>query len=160
MYSNRYLNKRVTKYYLKIFLLYLYLFSSFSVHIFVEIWNVSNQLICSLEYNCFTVLCWFLLYNKVKPPYVYIYPLPPPNPRHPTHLSCHGAPAGASCATAGSHQLPVLPLVVCVCQSNLPISSTFLFPHCVHMFVHNCVSIPALQRGSSVSFFLDSTYMH
>ena len=37
MHSNRYLNKRVTKYYLKIFLLYLYLLSSFSVHIFVEI---------------------------------------------------------------------------------------------------------------------------
>ena len=27
-----------------------------------------------LEYNCFSMLCWFLLYNKVNQLYVYIYP--------------------------------------------------------------------------------------
>ena len=27
-----------------------------------------------LEYNCFTMLCYFLLYNKVNQLYVYIYP--------------------------------------------------------------------------------------
>ena len=27
-----------------------------------------------LEYNCFTMVCWFLLYNKVNQLYVYIYP--------------------------------------------------------------------------------------
>ena len=30
-----------------------------------------------LHYNCFTVLCYFLLYNNVNQSYVYIYPLPP-----------------------------------------------------------------------------------
>ena len=29
-----------------------------------------------LEYNCFTTLCWFLLYNKVHQLYVYAHPLP------------------------------------------------------------------------------------
>ena len=40
-----------------------------------------------LEYNCFTMLCYLLLYNKVNQLYVYIYPhmpsllhLPPPLP--------------------------------------------------------------------------------
>ena len=28
-----------------------------------------------LEYNCFTMVCYFLLYSKVNQPYVYIYPL-------------------------------------------------------------------------------------
>ena len=27
-----------------------------------------------LEYNCFTMLCYFLLYNKVNQLYIYIYP--------------------------------------------------------------------------------------
>ena len=48
---------------------------------------------CSLllEYNCFTMLCYFLLYNKVNQLYLYIYPLPfdPPIPHHPTLLSHH-----------------------------------------------------------------------
>ena len=29
-----------------------------------------------LEYSCFSMLCYFLLYNKVNHPHVYIYPLP------------------------------------------------------------------------------------
>ena len=32
-----------------------------------------------LEYNCFTMLCYFLLYNKVSQLYIYIYP----------HISSH-----------------------------------------------------------------------
>ena len=31
-------------------------------------------LTCLLEYNCFTMVCQFLLYNKVNQLYVYIYP--------------------------------------------------------------------------------------
>ena len=27
-----------------------------------------------LEYNCFTMVCYFLLYNKVNQLYIYIYP--------------------------------------------------------------------------------------
>ena len=53
-----------------------------------------------LEYNCFAILCWFLLYNEVDQLHVYIYPLllgppsqlPTPPPGH------HRAPSWASCA--------------------------------------------------------------
>ena len=44
-----------------------------------------------LEYSCFTVSCYFLLYNKVNHPYVYTYPLPrgppTPPPLHPSRSS-------------------------------------------------------------------------
>ena len=160
MHSNRYLNKRVTKYYLKIFLLYLYLLSSFSVHIFVEIWNVSNQLIFSIGIQ---LLYSVVLISAVQQSETAIClhispPSPQPASSHLSQLSqstawsflCYSGFPLATCFTLGSVYV----------NPNLPISSTFLFPHCVHMFVHNCVSIPALQWGSSVSFFLDSTYMH
>ena len=44
-----------------------------------------------LEYNCFTMVCWFLLYNKVNQLYIYICShispllhLPPSHPPYPT----------------------------------------------------------------------------
>ena len=49
-----------------------------------------------LEYKCFTMLCKFLLYNKVNQLYVYIYPLPlepPSHPPYPTPLDGHKAPS-------------------------------------------------------------------
>ena len=39
-------------------------------------------LVVLLEYNCFTILYYFLLYNEVNQLYVYIYPLPPGPPSH------------------------------------------------------------------------------
>ena len=39
-----------------------------------------------LEYSCFTMLCWFLLYSKVDKLYVYIYLL---FFGFPSHLGCH-----------------------------------------------------------------------
>ena len=49
-----------------------------------------------LEYNCFTMVCYFLLYNKVNQLYIYIYPrissilhLPPSRPPYPTPLGGH-----------------------------------------------------------------------
>ena len=38
-----------------------------------------------LEYNCFTTLCYFLLYNSVNQLYVYIHPLPLEPASHPLH---------------------------------------------------------------------------
>ena len=35
-----------------------------------------------LEYNCFTMFCYFLPYGEVNQPYVYIYPLPLRTPSH------------------------------------------------------------------------------
>ena len=55
-----------------------------------------------LECNCFTMLCWFLLYNNVNQLYVCIYPLPlgPPSILpHPTHLSHPRAPSWAPYTT-------------------------------------------------------------
>ena len=53
-----------------------------------------------LEYNCFTTVCQFLLYNKVNQLYIYIYPhisslfrLPPSHPPNPTLLAGHKAPS-------------------------------------------------------------------
>ena len=53
-----------------------------------------------LEYNCFTMVCQFLLYNKVIQLYIYICPhissllrLPPSHPPYPTPLSSHKAPS-------------------------------------------------------------------
>ena len=52
-----------------------------------------------LEYNCFTMVCQFLLYNKVNQLYIYIYPhissllhLPPSHPPYPTPLGGDKAP--------------------------------------------------------------------
>ena len=51
-----------------------------------------------LEYNCFTMVCQFLLYNKVNQLYIYIYPhissllrLPPSHSPYPTPLGDHKA---------------------------------------------------------------------
>ena len=53
-----------------------------------------------LEYECFTMVCQFLLYNKVNQLYIYIYPhissflhLPPSHPPYPTPLGGHKAPS-------------------------------------------------------------------
>ena len=56
-----------------------------------------------LGYNCFTMLCSFLLYNKVNQLYEYVYPLPlehhpPPPPPLPIPLVHHKALSGAPCA--------------------------------------------------------------
>ena len=48
-----------------------------------------------LTYSCFTMLCWFILYNKMNQPYVYVYPLPFGLPPHSGH---HRALSGVPCA--------------------------------------------------------------
>ena len=58
-----------------------------------------------LEYNCFTMVCYFLLYNKVNQLYIYICPhissllhLPPSHPSFPTTLHSHKALSWSPCA--------------------------------------------------------------
>ena len=58
-----------------------------------------------LEYNCFTMLCQLLLYNKVNQLYVYIHPhissllrLPPSHPPYPTPLGGHRADLPVQCS--------------------------------------------------------------
>ena len=56
------------------------------------------------NFNCFTMLYSFLLYNKVNQLYVYIYPLPsPPDSPHPPCLGHHRTSGWAPCAV---QQLP------------------------------------------------------
>ena len=58
-----------------------------------------------LEYNCFTMVCQFLLYNKVNQLYIHICPhissllhLPPSHPPYPTPLGGHKARSWSPCA--------------------------------------------------------------
>ena len=68
------------------------------------------------EYNWFTVLRWFLLYNKANQPYVFIYLHPPPFPPA-SVITEHRAEL---CYTAASHQLSVLHTAVYICQCYTP----------------------------------------
>ena len=104
------------------------------------------------------MLCQFLLYNEVNQLYVYLYPLPlgppsPPTPFPPIQV-----------ITEHRAELPVLygrfPLAIYFTHGSVFMSnliSQFIppspQPH-VHMCIlYVCVSIPALQIGSSVPFF-------
>ena len=121
-------------------------------------WMLTPYQICSLNfllrYNCFTILCLFLLYNKMNQLYVYKYPLVPGSPSYPiahtTHLGHHRALSRVSCAT--QH------ITTTVCFNYyMPIPvfpSSPSPPTCVHMSVlYVCTSVPALQINLSVPFF-------
>ena len=58
------------------------------------------------EYNCFTTLCYFLLYNTVDQLYVYIHSLPPGLPLHPpSHSSI--PPQSTELSSCAIQQLPI-----------------------------------------------------
>ena len=104
-----------------------------------------------LEYNFFTRLCQFLLYDEVNQLYVYIpflldllpTSIPPPRSSQSTKLS-------SLCYTIASQQLSILHMVVYTCQSQSPhLSHPPLLP-CVHRSIlYICVSISALEICSS-----------
>ena len=89
-----------------------------------------------LRYNCFTMQCQFMLYNKVNQLYVYIYPIswifPPTS--HPSR-SPQSTKLSSLRYTAGSHQLSVFHMVVYIYQSLSPNKSHPPFPHppCPHV---------------------------
>ena len=73
------------------------LFSTSSQHLLFVFFYFLTSL---LKYNCFTMVCQFLLYNKMNQLYIYIYPhissllcLPPSHPPYPTPLGGHRAPS-------------------------------------------------------------------
>ena len=91
-----------------------------------------------LEYNCFTTVCQFLLYNKVNQLYIYVCPhissllhLPPslpPSLSHPSRWS-QSTEQISLCYAAASHQLSILRLVVYICPyHSLPLSQFTLPP--------------------------------
>ena len=112
-----------------------------------------------LEYNCFTMVCQFLLYNKVDQLYIYICPdnssllhLPPSHLPYPTPVGGHKHRA----------DLPVLcgcfPLAICFTFGSVYMSmplSHFLpaylspSPYPQSIFQQDCLFIPVLPLGSS-----------
>ena len=58
-------------------------------------WLIAFYYFLKLEYSCFSLLCQFLLYNKVNQPYIYVYPL---FFGFPSHLGHHKAPSRHPCA--------------------------------------------------------------
>jgi len=114
-----------------------------------------------LEYNCFPVLCWFLLYNQVNQLHVYIHPLPLEPPSYPLSppITYHRA------------ELPVVhstfPLAVYFthaseCESTL--LSKFIPPSSssrIHMpILHICISLCSCPANRCIcTIFLDLIYM-
>ena len=109
-----------------------------------------------LAYNCFTMLCQFLLYKEVNQLYIYIYPLPLGPPSHP------GIPF-IQVITEHRAELPVLcsrlPLAIYFTYGSVYMSvliSQFIPPSpspSVSTRLCICISIPAQQICSSVPFF-------
>ena len=100
----------------------------------------------------------FLLYSKVNQLY-YIHPSsldlavshrPPSQPSR--SLQSTDLSSVCNTYTVASHWLPVLHMAVYMCKILISQFAHPSFPHCVHMLVL-CVSISALQIGSSVPFF-------
>ena len=108
-----------------------------------------------LEYNCFTMLCQFLLYNKVNQPSAYIYPhipsllsLPPTFPIPPLQVvTKHQADLPVLCSCS---PLSILHLVVYICPCHSLTSSQFtlLPPRVLKSILYVYVFIPALPLGS------------
>ena len=137
-------------------------YASFNIHLFL------NRPL--LEYNCFTILCQFLLHNKANQPHAYTCPhissllsLPPIHPIPPLQvIAKHQADLPVLCGcfppaiyfTFGSVYMSMLLL------SLRP--SFALPPHVLKSILYIYLFIPVLQLGSSVPFFffLDSIYMH
>ena len=123
-----------------------------------------------LEYNCFTMLCYFLLYNKMNQLYVYIYPhissllcRPPTLPIPPLYV-----------VTKHRADLPVLcsffPLAICFTFGSVYMSMLLFFfvpaypspSPCPQVHSLHLLFIPVLPLDSSEPFsffFVDSIYM-
>ena len=125
-------------------------------------------LISLLEYNCFTMVCQFLLYNKVNQFYVYIYPhissllrLPSTLPIPPLQVvTKHQADLPVLCScfplaiyfTFGSVCMSV-PLFHFIPAYSSPSSCPQVLSLCLRVY-----SCPA-PRFFGTIFFLDSIYM-
>ena len=126
----------------------------------------------SLEYNCFTMVCYFMLYNKVNHLFIYIYPhissflcLPPTLPIPPL-----------SVVTKHRADLPVLcgcfPLAICFTfgsvYMSMPLShfapaypSPSLCPqaHSLHMRLYSCPALRFFKTSLFVYFFRFHIYV-
>ena len=121
-----------------------------------------------LEYNCFTMVCQFLLYNKVNQLYINIYPhipsllrLPPTLPIPPLQVDTkHQADLHVLC---GCFPLAIYFTFGSVYMS-MPLTHIFPAYHslspCPQVHSLHLPLTPVLPLGSSKPvFFLDSIYM-
>ena len=118
-------------------------------YIYIYIYILTSLLV----YNCFTMVCQFLLYNKVNQLYIcsHISSLLRLPPSHPSRWS-QSTKLISLCYAAASHQLSVLRLVVyiCPCQSLTLSQLTLPAPHILKSILQQvCVFIPVLPLGSS-----------
>ena len=103
-----------------------------------------------LEYNCFTLLCQLLLYNKVNQLYIYIYPhipsllrILPTLPIPPLQVVTKQELISL-CYAAVSHQLSILHLVVFMSMplshfvSAYPSPSTCPQVHSLRLHLYSC----------------------
>ena len=106
-----------------------------------------------LNYSCLTMLCQFLLYNDVNQLYVYMYPLLPNPPAHPSRSS-QNTELNSLCQPAASHWLSVSHTAVSIyVNATLSTHPTLSFPlqyPCVcsytsHSFSH---TLPFLRVGT------------
>ena len=135
-----------------------------------------------LEYICFTMICQFLLYNKVNQLYRYIYPhipsllhLPPTLPIPPLQVDTKNQadlPVLCGCFPLAiffffPYQLSILYTSVYTCQSQSP-NSAHHHPHPTVVFPPWCPYVCSLHLclcfcpGNWIicTIFLGSTYMH
>ena len=120
-------------------------------------WSINLVFFLSslLEYDCFTMFCYLLLYNKMNQLYVYIYPhipsllcLPPTLPiptlqvdtKHRAYL-----PVLCSCFPLAT----ILHLVVYICHCYSLTSSQLTLPLLCDLksILYVCVFIPVLALG-------------
>ena len=109
-----------------------------------------------LAYNCFTMVCQFLLYNKVNQLYIYIHPhissllCLPPTLRIPPPKWTQSTELISLYYTAASHQLSILPLVVYICPCYSLTSSHLILPppHVLKSILYVCIFIPVLRLCS------------
>ena len=80
-----------------------------------------------LEYSCFTMFCWFLLYSKMNNLYVFI-----PPPRFHPHFIHYGYWVEFPVYTVGSAYIYFMQSSVCMSSSI----TKFISPLCPSMFIH------------------------
>ena len=108
-----------------------------------------------LEYRCFTILCQFLLYNKVNQLYVYIYPF---FLGFPSHLGHHRVLSRVPCAI---QQVLISYLFYTQCQQCIYVNPKLPIhpppcPFCLGIDVwslHLCLSFCFVNKIVYTSFF-------
>ena len=110
-----------------------------------------------LEYNCFTILCQSLSYNKVNQPHAHIHPHIPSPLSLPLTLPSHLSRPSQStelislCLAAASHQHLVVNMCLSLCPSfrALPRCAPCPQVHSLYLHLYSC---PATRFISTISF--------